>query len=96
MTLAAATQQLLQAAKAGDIDTATTAIEDGADVHACDHYGYTPLHLAAMNGHAGIARLLIARGAYVNATDDGRRTPLHLAVANGQDEIVAMLKSGTN
>ena len=95
MTPEEVTQTLLHAAKAGDLDAARAAIENGADVNFSDHSGNTPLHLAAENDHAGIAQLLIKKGAYINATDDGRRTPLNRAAANGHAEIVALLQDPT-
>ena len=41
--------------------------------------GYSPLHLAAMNGHEPVIKYLIANGADLNATSSGG-TPLHLAI----------------
>ena len=41
--------------------------------------GYTPLHLAAMNGHEPVIKYLIANGVDLNATSSGG-TPLHLAI----------------
>jgi ankyrin repeat protein len=41
--------------------------------------GYSPLHLAAMNGHEPVIKYLIANGADLNATSTGG-TPLHLAI----------------
>ncbi len=41
--------------------------------------GYSPLHLAAMNGHEPVIKYLIANGGDLNATSSGG-TPLHLAI----------------
>lgn len=52
-------------------------LSNGANVHAKDRHGYTPLHFAHS---ADIAQLLIANGADVNAKDKSGDTPLHLAL----------------
>ena len=41
--------------------------------------GRTPLHLAALGGHAEAATLLLQKGAWAEAEDAGDDTPLHLA-----------------
>ena len=38
-------------------------LDKGADVHAKDNYGWTPLHLACYNGHHDIAAMQRAKGA---------------------------------
>lgn len=37
--------------------------------HAKDHYGRTPLHLAAVNGRLDMVSLLIAQGSNINVMD---------------------------
>jgi ankyrin repeat protein len=44
--------------------------------------GYTPLHLAVLGEHIGVARLLLEKGARVNVADNMGRRPLHLAAAS--------------
>ena len=51
-------------------------VAKGTGVHACGHTGKTPLHWAAMENHAAIAKRLIAAGSDVNARDSLGRTPL--------------------
>jgi len=51
-----------------------------------DQHGWTPLHLAALNGNTQIVTQLIGLGAEVNARDDDGRTALHLSAMNGRYE----------
>ncbi|KAI8479563.1 hypothetical protein Bbelb_427020 [Branchiostoma belcheri] len=58
---------------------------------------WTPVHLAAMNGHHETVTALHKAGADVNARDNEGRIPLHLAANNGYQETVAvLLKAGSN
>lgn len=49
-------------------------LDAGANVHARDFRGRTPLHLAAAKRNWGVVCALLARGADVLATDTGGRT----------------------
>ncbi|CDZ79184.1 Phosphocholine transferase AnkX [Legionella massiliensis] len=53
--------------------------------------GYTPLWVAAGNGHIEIVNRLLEAGALVNQPDDYNRTPLWVAAGNGHIEIVNRL-----
>ena len=70
-----ADRALLKAANEGNIEAVKQHLADGADVHAKDKHGWTPLHHAAAEcegedvGYKEIAELLIAKGADVNAMD---------------------------
>src|SRR3569833_514663 len=61
--------------------------------------GFTPLALAAQNGHADTVKLLLLRGAQVDALSAQRRTPLWIVTARGRlgsssrHEIVGGLQS---
>ena len=73
----------------GNIEAVKQHLADGADVHAKDKHGWTPLHYAACDGHKEIAELLIAKGADVNDMDAlSGWTPLDYA--NG--EIADLLR----
>ena len=75
-----ADRALRKAANEGNIEAVRQHLADGADVHAKDKHGWTPLHYAACDGHKEIAELLIAKGADVNAEDVlSGRTPLDYA-----------------
>merc|ERR1712098_515100 len=54
-----------------------------------DRFGDTPLHNAAMKGHAEIASLLFPNGA--NVGNNEGNTPLHLAIANGHENVASQL-----
>ena len=62
-----------------------------ADLDIRDQTGRTPLHMAAMNGHAEIVEYLLQRGASHNPQDCQSCTPLQLAAENGQLKIVKFL-----
>ncbi|KAI8908042.1 ankyrin repeat-containing domain protein, partial [Gorgonomyces haynaldii] len=50
--------KLLKAAKNGALQECKDLLEKGADVHCKDEYGYTPLYLAAWNGHRDVCHFL--------------------------------------
>jgi ankyrin repeat protein len=64
-------EEILWAAKAGDLGKVEAALSAGASVNAQDADGLTPLMMAAIYGHANVAGLLLDRAANLNA-----RTPL--------------------
>ncbi|MCP4316176.1 MAG: ankyrin repeat domain-containing protein [Hyphomicrobiales bacterium] len=90
----AGSNELLNAALAGDLDKATTLLVDGAEVDPAGPA--TPLYFAAQNGHQDVAALLIEHGADVNAQSKNG-TPLHIAARRNQPEIVSLLlKNGAD
>jgi len=60
---------LLNAARKGDLDTVKALIDKGAPVEAKTPYGQTPLYLAAMSGHEDVVRFLLDKGAKTDVTD---------------------------
>ena len=63
-------QDLIRAAKKGDISTVQTLLAKGAEVNAKDAKiagGWTALIYAAQFGHLAIVQALLAKGADVNA-----------------------------
>jgi ankyrin repeat protein len=81
------------------VDEATVAriamalVGAGADVNARQHGGFTPLHAAAMNGHADVAQLLLARGADAGAADDSGTTAADRAGEPGHIELADSLRA---
>lgn len=80
----------------GDSEDATGMVEliirrAGADLHARDSCGNTPLHLAAVYGSYAVAQSLIEAGADVNIVNEGGSSPLHFAAANGDCKVVGAL-----
>jgi hypothetical protein len=56
-------------AERGDAVVLETMLACGFDANGKDHDGVTPLHRAAMGGHAEAVRVLLGYGASVNALD---------------------------
>jgi ankyrin repeat protein len=77
----------------GKEDIAKWLLASGADVNAGDFRGWTPLQIAARNGHRKMVIKLIEAQANVNASaaDVGGRTALQAAAGEGHAEIVADL-----
>ena len=55
--------------------------------------GWTPLYLAAFNGHDDTVRLLDSRGADVEQADADGASPLFVAAMNSHDSTVSLLHS---
>jgi len=58
-------------------------IANGADIHAKDFYGHTPLHKTGWTRNSEVAKLLITSGADVNAKDNYGQTPLLFSLKLG-------------
>jgi ankyrin repeat protein len=90
-----ATETLLYAIRAGDIEKVRELIAQHADVNQRDENGWTPLHMAADKGELDIVKLLVANGADVNVKmqREGHkdRTPKSYALGRNYKEIVEFL-----
>lgn len=67
-------------------------IMQGADVNARDKGAWTPLHLAAKNGHVEALQILLENGANMHVKDIKHGwTPLHIAIVSKQYESAKFL-----
>jgi ankyrin repeat protein len=66
-------------------------IDAGAQIDLKNHWGRTPLLLAAHNGDSELVRALIDAGADINTEDNEQETVLMYAVEVGHEDIVEML-----
>jgi hypothetical protein len=86
----------------GAIRMAELLLDAGADVHARQPTGHTPLYCVANEcsapGAGALVRLLVKRGAKVDAADGVKRcTPLHMAARRDNVEAaVALLDCGAD
>ena len=74
----------------GDLPAARALIDAGIDVNKAGDLGYTPLHVACMQGNAEMVKLLIDRGADLFALSEGD-TPFTTARLGGHDKICDLL-----
>ena len=80
------------AVRAGDLDLVNHFITvHMADVNRANASGVTPLHWAAIGGHAAIAATLLAAGASVDAKDEDDETPLRWAAGADYVTVVVLL-----
>lgn len=84
---------LLDAARYGDLEATEDYIAIGRDVNESDKDSRTPLHFAAGGGHLEIALALVDAGATVDAKDSKLNTPLHYATGYGRGNIANLLVS---
>ena len=89
-------RQLIFAALRGNVGAVRRLIAEGVNVNAQSRIGFTPLHIAAQEGHTEIVRLLIgAEGIEVNTPSESEYgngwTPLHRAAFWGHKEVVELL-----
>jgi uncharacterized protein len=73
---------LIFAAREGDLQSAKSLLDAGADVNQTSEYGWTPLLTATNNRHYQLGKYLIERGASINIANKGGWTPLYLATDN--------------
>ena len=83
--------QLLQAAKDGNLQSAQTALGNGADINTKNKDGFTAMSISAEKGHAKIVKLLLEKGADVNVRDKYGTTALSMASQANHTEIVVLL-----
>jgi ankyrin repeat protein len=86
--------QLVDAARNGDIDALTTLLDQHPDMlrMRAEPYEWSLLHFAAQNGHLPAVDLLLKRGLDVNTREKGDNTyAMHWAAAAGHLAVVQRL-----
>lgn len=86
--------QLIEAAKAGDVNRMQALIEGGENLEQKDDYGWTALNWAAGRGDSAIVLTLLEAGA--DAFNRGRdlRTPYQIALAAAQVDVAVPAATG--
>jgi hypothetical protein len=69
-------EELLSAARKGDLAAVKALCEKGASIETKTPYGQTPIYLAAMNGHADVVQFLVDKGARTDIKDTFYKEPL--------------------
>ena len=96
------TTELHRAASRGDIEGVKLLVSQGVKIDAKDEHGWTPLHVAVLNGDESyeVVKWLVANGADIHARDDvdatPGNTPLDLAKGEkgtGHDAVIEFLTS---
>ena len=85
-------EQLFAAAENNELNTVKKLLRKFlffkcVNVNCRNHFGSTPLHIAAIHGNIEVCTYLIISGAELNAADSDGRTPLHYAARNGSVHI---------
>uniref|UniRef100_A0A2R5LDL0 Poly [ADP-ribose] polymerase n=2 Tax=Ornithodoros turicata TaxID=34597 RepID=A0A2R5LDL0_9ACAR len=86
--------QLLEAAKAGDLEVVKKLVAANSDIVNCrdvDGRQSTPLHFAAGYNRVSVVEHLLQQGADVHAKDKGGLVPLHNACSYGHYEVADLL-----
>ena len=82
---------ILTAARFGDVEQLEASIESGMDVNHADPAGETALFHAIGSGKSRPFELLMGNGADVKVQDSQGNTPLHKAASFGRAEFVSRL-----
>src|SRR5215470_18366939 len=84
-------EPFIQAVIDDDSVAVAEGLAKGRDPNDADQYGWIPLHRAAANDSAQVAKLLLQAGSSLTATGTDGWTPLHLAAVSGSSEVVKIL-----
>jgi hypothetical protein len=68
--------EILTAARSGDVALIQALLEKGASIEATSPYGQTPLYVAAMSGHEQVVQLLLEKGANTDVRDTFYKAPM--------------------
>ncbi len=83
--------QLRSAAEAGITTEIITQLQNGANIEAMDHDGWTALMFACFHNHAPVVELLLQKKANLEHKSHNNCTPLIVACMKGWTEIVKLL-----
>lgn len=84
---------LLDCVYKNDVQGATKAISEGADVNYTNLYGETALHIAAINGYNDLAKLLLSKSPRVQQKDEVGLTPLDWADRMSKEDVAIEIRS---
>ncbi|KVI09959.1 ankyrin repeat domain-containing protein 50-like [Cynara cardunculus var. scolymus] len=90
-------EEVLNAARRGDLMHLEFLLERDASVDFRDQYGLTAIHMAAIKGHKDVVMLLVEFGSDIECTEAEGRTPLHMAAVGGsKDTVEVLINRGAN
>lgn len=90
-------EEVLNAARRGDLSHLEFLLERDASVDFRDQYGLTAIHMAAIKGHKDVVMLLVEFGSDLECTEAEGRTPLHMAAISGnKDTVEVLINRGAN
>lgn len=78
-------------------DVSFKLIEKGANIHAVNAYGQSPLYAAAKNGNEEMCKFLLEKGANPNLPGSSGETPLMVAASGNHTKLINLfIKNGVN
>lgn len=86
---------LHEAVLRGDLEQLESLTSDNSSLNKADHFGWTPIHLAAFMGFEAGVNTLIKAGATAKARDAIGELPIDLAGSEGHTGIVNLLQQAT-
>lgn len=81
---------VLEASRQGNVRELESLLRRGVNFNYRDHYGLTPLHVAAFKGHKNVVLMLSEAGLDLECEDVEGHVPLHMAVECGDIETVRL------
>jgi ankyrin repeat protein len=91
------TEQLIKAARSGNLNRVKELLNRGAKINAKDNNGYQAIHWATRQRHLPVVKELLNRGANIHARDNRGRNPIYMAASLGHLPVVKeLLNRGAN